>query len=196
MNDMLNLLQKRNTEYCKEREAVIAKLTPLENQKKKLDEKIGAIERLFALEGGTQSIGKDEHYNEKEIDHELIQSPGPLTGKTGQEAYKKLLETDPEIPDSYYTYARLLKFDSQHHEVIPVLDAAINAGLSFSDPEHQIFAAEAYELLGRFSDALYWYDQAFKSTGNDRIEYKTNELSEMTQKDVPQSLDEFFPFNH
>jgi len=114
------------------------------------------------------------------------------------EAIKMAQETlsrNENIAEAYYQLARIYEFNKQHKEILPVLDAAIKRGLVFTDPVHQIFVAESYEFEGRFEDALYWYNMAYTSTGNDRIKFKRDELSKMTQKPVPQSLEEFFNFN-
>ncbi|EKE05463.1 MAG: hypothetical protein ACD_19C00278G0001, partial [uncultured bacterium] len=108
---------------------------------------------------------------------------------------EEVLSRNENIAEAYYQLARIYEFNEQHKEVLPVLDRAISKGLIFTDPVHQIFAAEAYEFEGRFEDALYWYNMAYKSTGNERIKFKRDELSRMTQKPVPQSLEEFFNFS-
>lgn len=109
---------------------------------------------------------------------------------------EEVLSRNENIAEAYYQLARIYEFNNQHKEILPVLDKAINNGLIFTDPVHQIFVAEAYESEGRFEDALYWYDLAYKSSGNERIKYKRDELSKMTQKPVPQSLEEFFNFSN
>ncbi len=92
MNDMLNLLQEHLAQYREERESVINKLKPLENQKKKLDEKIEAYEQLISLEGGIKPDENIREQDEIEVGSGMV--IGPLSGKSGQEAYKELINSD------------------------------------------------------------------------------------------------------
>jgi O-antigen ligase len=112
------------------------------------------------------------------------------------ELAKNLVEKYGGVADSYYTLGRLYKFNSQYKEVIPVLDSAINNKVRFILYEQQLFVAESYEWEGRFKDALYWYDQAYKTSLNERVAYKRDELSRLTQLQVPKSLEEFFIFEN
>lgn len=93
MNDMLIALENRLTELRKERESVITRLAPLENRKKMLGEKIKTIEHLISLED-EPDISIEEPNKKTEIDEKQIESVSPLAGKTGQEAYRELIETD------------------------------------------------------------------------------------------------------
>ncbi len=97
MNDMLRVVKNRHAELCEERKGVIDKLFPLESQKKMLDEKIKTIEHLMSLEGKNDisDAGSIDEPNKKtEIGEKQIETVGPLTGKTGLEAYRELIETD------------------------------------------------------------------------------------------------------
>jgi len=93
MNDMLRVLNNRHVELFEERKGVIDKLFPLESQKKMLDEKIKAIEHLISLEGES-GILIDEPNKKTEIDEKQIENVDTLAGKTGQEAYRELIETN------------------------------------------------------------------------------------------------------
>ncbi|MBI5728353.1 MAG: O-antigen ligase family protein [Candidatus Magasanikbacteria bacterium] len=107
---------------------------------------------------------------------------------------KTLIARDPFVADGYFTLGRLYQFGKQYKKILPVLDRAILAGVRFTDPEQQIFAAESYEREGRFRDALYWYDQAYRANGNDRVAYKRDELSKQTALATPTALEDFFNF--
>ncbi len=107
---------------------------------------------------------------------------------------KALIARDPLVAEGYYTMGRLYAFKKDFKPIIDVLDQAILNGIRFSDPVHIGFAAEMYELEGRFRDALYWYDQAYRATGLERTAFKRDELAGMTELPVPTSLDEFFPY--
>ena len=156
---------------------------------------------LFEIEGAKEAvaenlrISKELSPNRQQIEYaEITFIAGNGDIDKAVEMANELIIRDPEIADGYYTLAQLYRLKNDHYKIIEVLDKAINTGVIFYYSEHQILAAEEYELLGRFRDALYWYDQAYKTTGNERIKYKRDELSGMTQKPVPQSLEEFFPF--
>jgi len=156
---------------------------------------------LFEVEGSAELVEENLRMAEElspgrqEIEYAKI-TYWAGTGRVEEAivASEALIANGPEIADSYYNLAYLYKFMNKHFEALDVLDQAIRAGVRFNNPEHQIFAAEAYELLGRFFDALYWYDQAFKRTGNQQIKYKRDELSDLTKKMVPEKLEQFFPF--
>jgi tetratricopeptide (TPR) repeat protein len=105
------------------------------------------------------------------------------------------IDRDPSIADGYYTLARLYAIQKNYYKIVDVLDRAMLAGVRFTDPVEQGFTAEGYEREGRFRDALYWYDQMYKSTGNDRVAYKRDELARQTQLAVPQHIEDFFPFS-
>lgn len=104
-----------------------------------------------------------------------------------------LIVRDPLISEGYSTLARLYHFGGQYKEILKTIDRALYAGAYFLTVEEQIFAAETYEREGRFLDALYWYDQAYKQSGNERIIMKRDELSRLTQLMVPSNIEEFFP---
>ena len=156
---------------------------------------------LFEIDGTKEiveenlRISKELSPNRQQLEYaEITLLAGTGEFEQALELSIELVKNDPEIADGYYTLAQLYRLKNDHYKVLEVLDQAIKAGIRFTYSEHQILAAEEYELLGRFRDALYWYDQAYKSTGNERIKYKRDELSQMTQKPVPQSLEEFFNF--
>lgn len=103
---------------------------------------------------------------------------------------KEMIQKDPSIADSYFTLGRIYTFTKQFKKTLEVMDQAREAGIFWTFSDQQIFAAETYEREGRFKEALFWYDQAYKATGNERIKYKRDELSRQTQLPVPQSLEE------
>ena len=119
------------------------------------------------------------------------------TGKVKEaiEQVKKMVAEYPYAAEGYYHWARFLFFDRQYLEILPVLDQAINNGVRFTDPVHLEFVAMAYEREGRFRDALYWWDQMYKITGSESVKNKRDELSQLTQKPVPQRLVDFFKFS-
>ena len=91
MNDSLNLLQQELEQYRKEQEDLINKLKPLENRKKKVDELIEATEHLISLKGcATLSKNDKEHLETETISEADL---GSLSGKSGQEAYKELINS-------------------------------------------------------------------------------------------------------
>lgn len=107
---------------------------------------------------------------------------------------RELIAHDPKIVGPYMSLAKIYYFDKQYSNIPAVLDEAIRADALFTASEDQLFAAQGYEREGRFFDALYWYDQAYQTSGREDIANKRDELSKQTQKEVPKSLDEFFPF--
>ncbi len=110
------------------------------------------------------------------------------------EVAKNIVVRDPKIADGYYTLGRLYKFDKQYKMIYKTMDEAMVAGIEWGDPDQMLFAAETYEREGRFNDALYWYDQLYKKTGNERVLYKRDELSRLTKKDIPQAVEDFYDF--
>lgn len=92
MNEMLSILQKHLEQYSNEREDIVNKLKPLENQKKKLDEKIETIEHLISLEGGSESNQNNDDHTMPETSYD--ENVGSLSGKSGQNAYKELINSD------------------------------------------------------------------------------------------------------
>lgn len=116
--------------------------------------------------------------------------------KEAIEGAKNLVEKYPYDAEAYYNLARFLFHDRQYLEILPVLDKAVNNGVRFTDPTHLEFVAMAYEREGRFRDSLYWWDQMYKITGSESVKHKRDELSELTKKPVPQSLEEFFKFEN
>jgi len=114
--------------------------------------------------------------------------------KKAIEIAEKLVEENPYDAEAYYNLARFLYHDGQMIEILSVLDKAINNGVRFFDPAHLEFVAMAYEREGRFRDALFWWDQMYQKTGNESVRYKRDELSGLTKKPVPKTLEEFFKF--
>lgn len=106
----------------------------------------------------------------------------------------ELIAHDPQIVGPYMSLAKIYYFDKQYTKIPDVLDSAIRAGALFTSSEDQLFAAQGYEREGRFFDALYWYNQAYQSSGRTDLAAKRDELSEQTQKAVPKKLEEFFDF--
>lgn len=104
---------------------------------------------------------------------------------------KEMIQKYPSIADSYFTLGKIYTFSKQFKKTLEVIDEARDMGIFWTFSDQQIFAAETYEREGRFKEALFWYDQAYKTTRNERIKYKRDELSGQTQLPVPQKLDDF-----
>lgn len=107
---------------------------------------------------------------------------------------KQLVKRDQKdnIAETYYTLARLYLFKHDVLKVAPVIDYALINGVHFSDPAHFIFIAEAYDRIGRFEEAMWWYLQAFKATKNKTFLQKATNLSKETQKPLPTSFNKIF----
>lgn len=110
--------------------------------------------------------------------------------KLAQEAVQKY----PYSAESRYLLARLYVEARLFPYVLPVLDQAIDIGIVFADSVHLEFLAEAYEREGRFNDALYWLDRWYRITGDNLAMNRRDELSRLTQRPVPKSLEEFFKY--
>jgi len=89
VKELLKVAKKRHEALCREREEIIKKLAPLENQKKLLSEKIEAIERLLELENESIDLNdKPEEPKETIISHSV--EDNILSDKAPMEAYKYL----------------------------------------------------------------------------------------------------------
>ena len=87
-----------------------------------------------------------------------------------------------------YSYARLWPY------VLPVIDKALHLQVSFFDPTHLEFIAQAYESEGRFHDALFWWNELYKVTKDPAIAAKRDELSGLTALPISKNIEEFFKY--
>lgn len=141
------------------------------------------------------SIARELSPGRQQIDYsELTFKAGIGDIKVAIEEMKKMTEEYPYAAEGYYNLARFLFHDGQYLEILPVLDKAVNRGVFFTDPVHLEFVAMAYEREGRFKDSLFWWNQMYRVTGSESVKHKRDELSQLTKKSIPNSLEEFFPF--
>jgi len=87
---LIEAVKKRHSELCKEREEIINKLNPLEDQKKLLDEKIKTIEHLLLLENEKHDFVEKSEEPQEITNHSIANDI--LSNKNATEAYKYLIK--------------------------------------------------------------------------------------------------------
>jgi len=118
---------------------------------------------------------------------------GDITGAV--EKARELIDNNKQMIGPYIALGKVYYLSRQYHLIPEVLDTAIRAGAYPNTEEQDIFTAQAYEREGRFRDALYWYDQAFKLGGREDVAKQRDDLSTLTKKTIPEHLEDFFPFD-
>ncbi|MBU0597100.1 O-antigen ligase family protein [Patescibacteria group bacterium] len=156
---------------------------------------------LFDLSLGSEieeqlKVAEDLSPNRQEIElARITYFIGTEQNDKAIEKAEEIIASNPEREDGYIALGQVYYFLQEYYKIPQILDSAIMAGVRFSTVDRQFFAAQAYEREGRFQDALYWYNQAFLFSRREDIAVKRDELSNLTKKDVPQSLEEFFEFD-
>ena len=97
MSDMLNALREGLREKKAQYQDIIHRITPLEQKRKLLEERIKAIEHLISLEEGEAKpiidIELEEGLTEGGIESEDETLTASLIGKSPKSAYKELAKT-------------------------------------------------------------------------------------------------------
>jgi len=105
-----------------------------------------------------------------------------------------MVDKYPQVAEGYYTLAKVYSYARLWPYVLPVIDKALHLQVSFFDPTHLEFIAQAYESEGRFHDALFWWNELYKVTKDPAIAAKRDELSGLTALPISKNIEEFFKY--